>query len=511
MLHASCKVKDGDTLEKLYESEHRHIKDGVALEGRSGIHPLIKALNPWIKNWKNLVPGQTLSLFFEKGKLPAGCTVVTHKVKIEGEEYRLLYQLEYANSERTLTDMLVERGVGGDDAKFRLYGQFGFLQRNMILNSHIQNWRSVATGTPLILAFPGALITEETPVTRYVAPDPARIEPAPRGFLPPPEAKPVAATKPHPPKPKLTKKQKAVLAKPEKAKIEEIVALPPAEIQKVDREVIKKKLSVEKVALLKEEDIEKIPDDVKEEKAWEFSLLDSFNANVEKFSEKAAKKGVSGYFGLRLAQSLVYSDPLLKQARLIGILFEGRGKWTNGLRLYIDRSTETHATTIDGDQFLAFQRILAAWAFAIKVDKFVDVIHITPRLGSYSLEARIPADVAPNGKLILRDFKIDNALAAGLELDVEWNSFFYILRGWYARDFSAVANESQGSVASDRIGFDAFLKGGGFSLLGKRMALSYLFFVANEQLALGSKKTDEQAYTIALPIPYAGTGVSMTW
>jgi hypothetical protein len=514
MVQAACPLKDGDTLEIIYQSARSNPSDAGIVRGEHGIQNLLKALNPWIRNWNKLRAGQTLSLFFPQGRVPASCKIVPQKITVDQQDYRLLYQLVYTDADNTLTDFLAERGIGGPNPKFRLYGQFGFAERKMTLNSHIKNWKNVMAGTPLIVAYPDPTPIpppeSNIPVTRYVPPQGSKIEASIPHFVPPPEVKP-APPRPVPTKPKLTKKQKAVIAKPEKAKIEDLVALPPEEIKKVDRAVIKEKLSVEKIAVLKEEDIGKIPEEVKEEKAWEFSLLDSFQSNMDKFVEKAAEKGVAGYLGLRVAQSLVYSDPLLKEARLIGLLFEGRGEWTNGLRLYIDRSSETHASTPDGDQFLAFQRILAAWAYAIKVNKFIDVIHITLRLGSYSLEAHIPADVAPNGTLILRDFKIDNALAAGLEVDVEWNSFFYILRGWYARDFSAVASDKQGSVSSDRVGFDAFLKGGGFSLFGKRMSLSYLFFLANEQLDLGSEKTGDQVYTISLPIPYAGTGVSMTW
>lgn len=473
---ANCEIQPRDTLDKTFARvKVGRYRDQIQLDGPAGFFPVIKNLNPWLTRRGNLPAGKSLSIFYPEGRPPQYCRVVNQTVYGNGKPYRVRFDLVYIRPNQSLDDLLKAEGVGAQGSPFRIGGRDGFALRTRMLNPQVKNWRRPPVGTPVVLSYP-----ERAP---FLGGAPAL----------------------------LTAQQKEIIARPEAAPIGDLVSLPKGELEKVDKEVIKKKLTTETIATLDDKEIEKIPESVKEEKAWEFSFFDSLNKGVNRLVNSIESPGPSAYVGLRIAQSLVYSDPLLRDTRFVGVLFEGRGSWTDGLRLYYDRFTEAEAVTEEGAQNVRMNRVLGAKAFALKPGRFADTIHITPRIGTYTLSARLPAGNDIIGNPILNDFEVENAIAAGMELDVEWSSFFYILRLWAARDVPLGSAGDQASVTSRRFGTDVFLKGGGFSLSGRPMSLSWLIFVADERLSLKSKKNATEVYTITMPIPYAGLGASLAW
>jgi hypothetical protein len=473
---ANCEIQPRDTLDRIFARvKVGRYRDQIQLDGAAGFFPVIKNLNPWLSRRGVLPTGRSVSIFYPEGRPPQHCRVINQTVYGGGKPYRVRYDLVYVRRNQSLDDLLRAEGVGAQGTPFRIAGSDGFALRTRVLNPQVRDWRRIPVGTPLVLTFP-----ERAP---FLGGAPAL----------------------------LTAEQKAVIARPEAAPIEDLVRLPKDELEKVDWQVIKEKLTADKIASLDDKEIAKIPESVKEEKAWEFSFFDSLNKGVNRLVNSIGNPGPSAYIGLRAAQSLVYSDPLLRDTRFVGVFFEGRGSWTDGLRLYYDRFTEAEAVTEEGAQNVRMNRMLGAKAFALKPGRFVDTIHITPRLGTYTLSARLPAGNDLFGNPILNDFEVTNAVAAGMELDAEWSSFFYILRLWVARDVPLGSAGNQASVTSRRFGTDIFLKGGGFTLAARPMSLSWLIFVADERLSLKSKKDATEVYTITMPIPYAGLGASLAW
>jgi hypothetical protein len=310
--------------------------------------------------------------------------------------------------------------------------------------------------------------------------------------------------------PELSEELKVVVAKAEEAKVEDIISLPREAIRAVDTKVLTKKISTDTVAKLNASEIEKIPTSVRAEKAWEFSIWDSFKPGMESFLSGVSDTTASGYLGTRYAHSLALNDPLMSQVSLFGLIFEMRGSWLDGLRLYYDLLSKAEAPLAGDTQSLEMSRILAAYAFDIDIDLWFDKIHLVPRVGQYNLSARLPGGIHFfSREILLKNFAVDNALATGAEVDIEKSSLFYILRAWYAQDLSL--GGGAGGVTSQRMGIDAFLKGSGFSLLGQNLSTSYLAFVANESLTLKDEDETLGSYSINLSIPYAGLGLSLSW
>jgi len=306
------------------------------------------------------------------------------------------------------------------------------------------------------------------------------------------------------------KKRQEILAKPEETQLEEILELDAKDIENLPPEVLSKKLDQTDVSQLKEEQIEKIPTEVKEEKAWSASIWDAGKPGMDAFFKGIANQTAAGYVGVRYGLSLSAPDsPLMHDLQLFSLLLEMRGGALAGLRFIHDRIPEVKVTPAGTEQSFALSRSLLGWAFELNAPVLVDKIHVTPRLGSYSTDTRIAeGQVTQTTVQTVREAHIASATALGLEVDVELAKFFYILRGWASQDFSGLADSKQ-SATSTRLGLDFFVKGGG---LGGKTSLSYLAFVTTENVVLKDTQNNNNTETVKIEgMTFGGLGLSLSW
>jgi len=225
------------------------------------------------------------------------------------------------------------------------------------------------------------------------------------------------------------------------------------------------------------------------------------------------KKTAAGYVGLRYGLSLAdESSGLMSDVSVIGLLLEMRSPPIDGLRFYWDYVPRVSNVENTKELHAEWSRVTFAWAFAFPVPMVVDTVHVTPKIGSYTLDTRLPVSTIGE-ETVTRDLKISSALGLGLEIDAEIARYFYIVRGWAAHDISGrdIGLDQDESIISTRIGIDAFVKGGGFTLFGARLSLQWLLYATAEELELSGRSEESGSFSVKVSIPHAGAGISLGW
>lgn len=276
--------------------------------------------------------------------------------------------------------------------------------------------------------------------------------------------------------------------------------------------ILTEDLTDEKIAALTTEEADSIAPEVIEEKAAEASFFDSLKPGMNTLFKGLDRKTAAGIVALRLGYPLVVEKSLASKIKTLGLLVELRGDLLKGLRYGYDYSPKAKITVEGIDESFSYTRHSLGWAFEIPVNWFINQIHIIPRLGTYTIESELGTKLK-NGSLETRNFKIKNGLALGWEFDVEKAAYFSILRAWVAQDVSGkvIGIDRSESVTSLKIGFDASIKGGPFSLAGSRVSTNYLVFLANERIRLEGVNEQSGEFDIAVEIPIAGIGFGLSW
>jgi hypothetical protein len=307
------------------------------------------------------------------------------------------------------------------------------------------------------------------------------------------------------------REQDQIIATIESQPAAKILEIDKSRLEEIPAATLAEKLDESTVASLNEEQIQKLPEKAVEEKAWSVSFLDSFKPGMNRLFSRLSSETASGYLAIRYGVSLVRNGDarLVSKMRTVGGLYETRGGVLKGLRFLIEDADRQSVSVEDTIQTLGWRKILLGYAYEIKLKKYVDSLHILPRIGRYDVAARLPVALNNIGEPIIRDIKLTNALSIGMEFDAEFAKFFYIVRGWIGRDFGFASAQRDTEVSSTRFGIDAFLKGGGFSLLGARVSTNYLIFAANESLYFNNDKPG--GYNLEMLIPVGGLGLSASW
>ncbi|MCX6109520.1 MAG: hypothetical protein NTZ90_07955 [Proteobacteria bacterium] len=222
----------------------------------------------------------------------------------------------------------------------------------------------------------------------------------------------------------------------------------------------------------------------------------------------------SGFIGARYSYELV--DPntaFFTPGSILGLVAEFRSGFLDGLRLYFDYAP-LHRRTVSGDTFyLTWDRYVAGWGFAFPMPWLVDRIELTPKLGLWSIDARLP-DLDDQGNPVGRTFKASGLFSAGLELSAEWEGPWYLGRLWHARDLSTPLSRVGGmtrNVYSARTGFDAVIKGPPVGLFGRDWHLGFLIFGYYEDMTFDEKAKNGNRFEFIYSTAYAGGGLSLAW
>ena len=233
----------------------------------------------------------------------------------------------------------------------------------------------------------------------------------------------------------------------------------------------------------------------------------------------------SGYTGIRYGYPVVTGDPLISQATLVGIFAEVRGGPINGLRWYWDFSPRT-TTVVEGNElFFEWSRPTFGWSFSREFNHFLLTrADIVPKVGWMNLEAKvyIPSQLenedGSQAEGVTEEFTLENSFAAGIEIGIEKQTTWMLLRLWGAGDGAGFLNTlpGAGSTTSLRGGLDAyfdFVDYGSFES-------SVLLFTFGERISLSrnpseSAQLEEEAGValegISYILGFVGVGVTLTW
>jgi hypothetical protein len=105
-------------------------------------------------------------------------------------------------------------------------------------------------------------------------------------------------------------------------------------------------------------------------------------------------------------------------------------------------------------------------------------------------------------------------LSVGLEGSAEIERPYYLLRLWYARDFSvpfAQLLAGHRSVTSARLGGDGVIKGPRLAFIGYAVHLSFLIFGYYEDIEFNDSAKNAPRFDLLYRTAYAGGGLSLSW
>ena len=237
-----------------------------------------------------------------------------------------------------------------------------------------------------------------------------------------------------------------------------------------------------------------------------------------------------GFIGARYGQQILTGNKLLELTNFIGLLFELRSGPLSGLQYYYDvlpptTYQETSVTDVSVDSSISWTRHVLGYTFRFPFPWLIDRVTLTPKLGLWSLEAKIPGPRDDVGRVSeLREFEIENAISLGIEAGMELLASRFLLRPWAGIDSGYSPVDDSKRVTSRRVGLDTYLAGPRLGILGSTGRFAFLGFLFVENVTLTSDNavgTEAEAnedgvkLTTARRIEYnagyAGLGLALSW
>lgn len=393
----------------------------------------------------------------------------------------------------TISAILFARGIGRPDEFARIFGEHGWLLPNQELN-FAKDLERLIEGDSINLVYPVASKQ-----------DPCNPDAVKQQQLAEEQARRAAREK------EAQKQAALVLAAPEKASLKQLVSLKEEDRKKVDKQEIVKKLDDAAVADLDEQTAAAIPEEVVEEKATEVSIFDRDKPGMDKLFKNMKLKTPAAYLGARAGFSLAArEEKLLSQVVAYSLLAEVRDGPAQGLRVMYETVPKITANSDGYKQSLEYNRFLLGWAFEFPAPFLFDLMHMTPRLGRYQIEARTPGGTRSNGTKYSNNLTVPSALGAGIEVDAEWAKYFYVVRFWGSRDIVLPMIRGKFESITTRAGVDLYLKGGSFTLWDTKFSPNYLLFTAYEGILLRGGAAEAKGQSVALDLPTLGLGMTLT-
>lgn len=196
------------------------------------------------------------------------------------------------------------------------------------------------------------------------------------------------------------------------------------------------------------------------------AIANPLGENVSSKNEGFFSLRSKGYLGVRYGR---YLPPLLNSAssgadliaksQIYSVLLESNHGIFAGWRVYFDVLPKVTAIEYGLNESLRWQRLTLGRSFGFNPGFLIDLIDITPKLGTWNFEARLPY-AYDDGSMEVKSFEIKNALSAAIEVGIEKYYDDMKFRGWYARDFVYSFFKSGESVTSDRFGIDSLFQVG---------------------------------------------------
>ena len=146
--------------------------------------------------------------------------------------------------------------------------------------------------------------------------------------------------------------------------------------------------------------------------------------------------------------------------------------------------------------------------FDWNLQNIVDQVKIIPKVGYYSIDSRLPSKLGEDGKLILNDIKVTNALGLGLEVNLEFHHQSNKFRLWASQenDANMIGIKQDSRLSSTRLGGDVFWGGLEDDSEDSSLDTMFLLYAGYESVNIGKDNFDVQ-----LKYPFAGLGLGLYW
>jgi hypothetical protein len=241
---------------------------------------------------------------------------------------------------------------------------------------------------------------------------------------------------------------------------------------------------------------------------------------------RGLRKGIiattsTGYVGVRYGPQILPGDPLLAKTAFFSLISEVRGGPLAGVRVYYEKVPMTTLEQDGIETSIAWGRFIVGKSFGLTLSRFADRIDLTPKLGLWNFNAKLPTDVDESGQVMkVGTFDLDRAMSFALEAGVEWSTSWYAIRPWYSFDGGAALSKvSKKHVTSNRVGLDSYWTAGPeFTMFRIPFKTTWLLFALYETIGLTNTdpKTeledgDSEITAISFSSGYTGAGVAISW
>ncbi len=232
----------------------------------------------------------------------------------------------------------------------------------------------------------------------------------------------------------------------------------------------------------------------------------------------------SGYGGIRYGYSLASGDPLVSKSTMVSMFTEVRGGPVEGLRWYWDLSPKHEILYRGENLYFGWSRPTFGWSFGMDIPDFIiSRIDAVPKIGWMSLEANLGIENKELDTFTTSPFLMKNALSVGIEIGIEEQTDWFLLRLWGASDgagfFSFLTNvPGAGAVSSIRGGIDTYWE---LFNLGQIFDVSLLVFAAGERISLsknataasedGTVEASDAIEGLKYNLGFVGLGMTLKW
>ncbi len=144
----------------------------------------------------------------------------------------------------------------------------------------------------------------------------------------------------------------------------------------------------------------------------------------------------------RMGYPYVGESIVLPKLQLYHFAYEPRLTNWSGLQFASDIVPKVSDTFEDEEYYLGWQRYSLSYLTFIDPGYWIDRIEFLPKLGLWTLEAKMPAE-GPVGGLESRLYEINFNPSMGYELGLYWATEWGGFRLWYTRDFTGSVRQTE--------------------------------------------------------------------
>jgi len=232
-----------------------------------------------------------------------------------------------------------------------------------------------------------------------------------------------------------------------------------------------------------------------------------------------------GFFALRFGMQILQGNALLEKVKMVGLLVENRGKFLQGLRVYLDWLPKVEADIDGGSANLMSWRLILGRAINWRVHWVViNRIDVVPKIGVWSSKMELPVarivgtttgtTTTQSTETYTETFEMKLAPSLGIEVGIEKATPRAVVRAWSAFDYGLLQGQH---IITKRIGLDGYwTRGPEFRVRSQTFNSGVMGFGILEQIGLKKPEPKEQSSesvitTVDYRTAYLGLGLVLAW